>query len=61
MNLHARSARAKNRLREHALEVVPSSENFQGQSAVLTRCTDENCNWTGWFTHDEIALEGDRR
>ena len=47
------SARAKNRLREHTLEVVRSGI-FQGQPAILTRCTDHGCGWTGWFTDTEM-------
>jgi len=36
------TARAKNRLREHILEVVRSG-SFHGQHAILTRCTDPDC------------------
>ena len=48
------TARTKNRLREHTLEVVRSGI-FQGQQAILTRCVDASCDWTGWFTDTEMS------
>ena len=53
--LTARSRRAKNRLREHDLQVIRSGV-FQGQHAILTRCADPDCRCTGWFTDAEMVL-----
>ena len=53
MTFIALTARAKNRLREHTLEVVRTGI-FQGQQAILTRCADPECRWTGWFTDTEM-------
>ena len=62
--LRPRSARARNRLRDHTLEVVRHG-TLEGASAVLTRCTDRDCPniakdgtaWSGWFTDTEIDLQ----
>ena len=49
--------RATSRLREHTLEI--SREGiFRGQRAILTRCTDSDCGWTGWFTDTEMRHTG---
>ena len=53
MTVTSLSTRAKNRLREHTLEVVRSGI-FQSQHAILTRCTDPECDWTRWFTDTEM-------
>ena len=53
MTLTPLTSRAKNRLREHDLQVIRSGV-FQGQHAILTRCADPDCRWTGWFTDTEM-------
>ena len=58
MALTPLTTRAKNRLREHTLEVVRSGI-FQNQHAILTRCTDPECGWTGWFSDSEMNLYSD--
>ena len=47
--------RAKNRLRDHTLEITREGI-FNGQLAVLTHCIDHGCGWTGWFKSDEISI-----
>ena len=55
MTLTPLTLRAKNRLRDHTLEI--SREGIlNGQSAVLTHCIDHGCGWTGLFKSDEISI-----
>lgn len=54
------TARATNRLREHTLELVRLGI-FQGQHAILTRCPDHDCRWTGWFIDTEMSFVAPRR
>ena len=55
MTLTPLTLRAKNRLRDHPLEISRVGI-FNGQPAVLTHCTDPGCGWTGWFTDAEMVL-----
>jgi hypothetical protein len=65
--LGPKSARAKNRTRDHTLEVVRRGV-LDGVPAVLTRCTDRKCPnivkdgaaWSGWFTQSEIEVRDPR-
>jgi hypothetical protein len=55
MTLTPLTLRAKNRLRDHTLEI--SREGiFNGQPAVLTHCIDHGCGWAGWFTDAGMVL-----
>ena len=58
-----KSARARNRLRDHRLELVRRG-SLNGLPALLARCSDPDCPniakdgaaWTGWFTESEVEL-----
>ena len=54
MGFTPHTRRATNRLAEHNLVIVRQGV-FQGQPAVLTRCTEPGCGWTGWFTPAEMT------
>ena len=47
---------ARNRLREHELEVVRTGI-FQGEHATRTRCADHAGEWTVWFTETAMVLK----
>ena len=50
------AVRARNRLREHELEVVRTGI-FQGEHATRTRCADHAGEWTVWFTETAMVLK----
>lgn len=55
----AHRRRAKNRLQEHHLKLLRHGQ-CKGQPAVLTACTDDGCNWSGWFTTAEMTIRQER-
>ena len=58
MEFTANTRRASNRLTEHTLAVVRKGL-FRGQPAVLTCCTEADCDWNGWFTPGEMTTPSD--
>lgn len=56
MNMTPHTTRANNRLREHSLSVVRTGQR-DGARSTLTACTEDGCDWLGWFTREEMTIE----